>query len=506
MAARPMEAVKIEPGEAPQWPQQQAFDASAAVKREKVEVLREPKRPHNAYFIFFHGRREEIEREAGTRAGHLISKFASQLWKDLPDDEREPFEKQAAERLEAYRKAIAEFKAAGGVSERPRKKKKMSAFKGNASPLRVPPRLETDSGGRIGNVRIGRRPFLATGKFPPRHYGRAPSVQAAAGRALPGQALLGRAPLGRFSQHQIAPGRVKLERPTDAFPQHQMTPGRIKLERPPSGRMLVGRAPMGRAPAQRVVKHERDQLAQQEFVQAPRKEPKRKRHPDEPKMPVGGAYGFFLKEHRDEFTKEVPAGATPTAMMRLAAWRWKSVSASELERYQSLYEAARAKYEGDLKEFRIQHPDVVPISVRRARPAAPLPRDMRSVKREALPQYQEPLPRQAPPHTRAVKREMLPQQAPPHMRHGMIQGNVWQGNAGKVPPKLHAVRVKRECLPDSPMEEEYFDEGEEEEQLLMEEEFEEEEYEELEEEECEDVAVEEEFRDGLPDDDFEDDA
>lgn len=519
IAATSIKESTREPGKEPHVPQEMPPGVGVPIKTEKVQALSEPKRPQNAYWIFFAGRRSQIEKDAGTRKGHLISKFASQLWKDLPNDEREPFETKAAEQLDAYRKALAEFKAAGGVPAPVRKKGQTSALKQKGLPVkaevrmaglhvsgRVPPRPDVRgshvSGRSSSRPDMGGLHVSSRSSSGPESCGRAAFVGAPCGRAAFDQPLTGRAQRGRMSPHQTMSGRGALERPL-------------------SSRTLLGRMPPRRRPPRQLVKHEQGQVAQQEFTRARRREPKRKRHPDEPKMPVGGAYFFFLKEHREEFQKEVPPGGTPTAMMRLAAWRWKSVSAADLERYQTMYEVAKVQYDDDLRAFKLKHPDVVPVTAKRRAAPPPVPRDSRAIKREA-PSYAEQAPtwqapphtrqallRQAPPHAPVVKREMPLQQTPSHTQH--LQGGIWQGNAGKAPPNLHAVRVKRESLPDSPAESDYFDEGEEEEQQLMEEEFEEEELEEeeLEEEEYEeemyeDEAVAEELMHGTEDDDVSD--
>lgn len=335
----------------------------------------------------------------------------------------------------------------------------------------------------------------------PKRHGRAAFAAASLGQALLDQPSPGQEPGGYRSSRQA------------------MTGGRVVQERLPSSRTVLGRAQPRRRHPRQSAKQERGQAARsrERETRVRRREPKRKRHPDEPKMPVGGAYFFFLKEHREEFQKEVPPGGTPTAMMRLAAWRWKSVSAVDLERYQTMYEVAKAQYDEDLRAFKLKHPDVIPVTAKRRAAPPPAPRDSRAVKREA-PSHAERAPtgpalshvrhmpmRQAPLHIPVVKREMPLQQALPHTQH--LQGGIWQGNAGKMPPNLHAVRVKREFLPDSPVESDYFDEGEEEEQQLMEEEFEEElQEEEFEEEvyEDDDAVAEEEFMDGTDDDDISD--
>ena len=70
----------------------------------------------------------------------------------------------------------------------------------------------------------------------------------------------------------------------------------------------------------------------------------------QPKKPAGGAYGQFMNEKRAEFQKELP-GQKASEVAKLGGERWKKLGESEKAVYQKRYEAAKAKYDEDLKAF-----------------------------------------------------------------------------------------------------------------------------------------------------------
>jgi len=71
---------------------------------------------------------------------------------------------------------------------------------------------------------------------------------------------------------------------------------------------------------------------------------------EQPKKPVGGAYGVFLAEKRPEFTKKCE-GQKASAITKLAGEHWKKVSDKEKAVYQKKYEEAKSKFEKDMAAF-----------------------------------------------------------------------------------------------------------------------------------------------------------
>lgn len=71
---------------------------------------------------------------------------------------------------------------------------------------------------------------------------------------------------------------------------------------------------------------------------------------EQPKKPVGGAYGAFLAEKRPEFAKAT-AGKQASAVSKLAGEQWKKLSDAEKAPYQKRFEEAKAQYDNDMKAF-----------------------------------------------------------------------------------------------------------------------------------------------------------
>jgi len=71
---------------------------------------------------------------------------------------------------------------------------------------------------------------------------------------------------------------------------------------------------------------------------------------EQPKKPVGGAYGIFLAEKRPEFTKAC-AGQKASAIAKLAGEKWKIVSSAEKAAYQKKADEAKAKFDKDMAAF-----------------------------------------------------------------------------------------------------------------------------------------------------------
>jgi len=71
---------------------------------------------------------------------------------------------------------------------------------------------------------------------------------------------------------------------------------------------------------------------------------------EQPKRPVGGAYGIFLTEKRAEFMKAC-AGKQASAVSKMAGDAWKKISDKEKAPYQKKYEETKAKFDKDMAAF-----------------------------------------------------------------------------------------------------------------------------------------------------------
>mmetsp|Transcript_92881 Transcript_92881/g.153598 ORF Transcript_92881/g.153598 Transcript_92881/m.153598 type:complete len:204 (+) Transcript_92881:119-730(+) len=77
---------------------------------------------------------------------------------------------------------------------------------------------------------------------------------------------------------------------------------------------------------------------------------------EEPKKPVGGAYGMFLNEKRAGFKIEIEKRGivgkeAMTAVTKLASERFKQLDAKSKSTYENTYASLKAKYEKDMKDF-----------------------------------------------------------------------------------------------------------------------------------------------------------
>ena len=75
----------------------------------------QPRRPPTSYFLWLSENREEIAKSLGTGKGPSVSKKAGELWRQLTEDEKKPFEVQAKQLKSEYEKKMTLFKAQGGV-------------------------------------------------------------------------------------------------------------------------------------------------------------------------------------------------------------------------------------------------------------------------------------------------------------------------------------------------------------------------------------------------------
>ena len=79
-------------------------------KAKKDRDPNKPKRSKNAFMIFSAARRTEIKEANPDMKSTDISKELGMLWKAMSDDDKKPFEQQAATEKDAYDKAMAAYK------------------------------------------------------------------------------------------------------------------------------------------------------------------------------------------------------------------------------------------------------------------------------------------------------------------------------------------------------------------------------------------------------------
>jgi len=91
-------------------------------------------------------------------------------------------------------------------------------------------------------------------------------------------------------------------------------------------------------------------------VKAPRKRKgedgkRKKKDPNAPKKPAGGAFGQFLNANRAQFTKEC-AGLPITAISKKAGEKWKTLSDAEKKPYEETYKKAAEEYKKAMEEYK----------------------------------------------------------------------------------------------------------------------------------------------------------
>jgi hypothetical protein len=71
---------------------------------------------------------------------------------------------------------------------------------------------------------------------------------------------------------------------------------------------------------------------------------------EQPKKPVGGAYGIFLSEKRPEYVKKT-AGQAASVVSKMAGEAWKKLSDAQKAPYQKKYEETKKQFDKDMAAF-----------------------------------------------------------------------------------------------------------------------------------------------------------
>jgi len=89
------------------------------------------KKPSSAYFLWFGAKREEIQKQVGSKDFGVVGKKASELWKSISAAEKKPFEDKAKEQKDAFEafKATPEGQKALQEKKDERKDKKDDKLK-----------------------------------------------------------------------------------------------------------------------------------------------------------------------------------------------------------------------------------------------------------------------------------------------------------------------------------------------------------------------------------------
>merc|ERR1719393_268417 len=82
------------------------------------------------------------------------------------------------------------------------------------------------------------------------------------------------------------------------------------------------------------------------------KEGKKKKDPNAPKRPQS-AYSIFMSENREAILKSLPAGASPiTDVAKKAGEQWKALSETAKKPYEAKAAKAKVEYEKAMEEYK----------------------------------------------------------------------------------------------------------------------------------------------------------
>merc|ERR1719498_1983245 len=83
----------------------------------------------------------------------------------------------------------------------------------------------------------------------------------------------------------------------------------------------------------------------------------KKKDPNAPKKPAGGAYGVFLAENREKIVKSLPAGHKITDVSKAAGEQWKALSDTQKKPYNDKFLKKQEEYQVALAEYKKNLPE-----------------------------------------------------------------------------------------------------------------------------------------------------
>merc|ERR1719265_214446 len=82
---------------------------------------------------------------------------------------------------------------------------------------------------------------------------------------------------------------------------------------------------------------------------------KKKKDPNAPKKPAGGAYGVFLSENREKIIKTLPAGHKITDVAKAAGEQWKALPEAAKKPYDEKYQKLMGEFRKAMEEYKKTH-------------------------------------------------------------------------------------------------------------------------------------------------------
>merc|ERR1712187_458425 len=87
------------------------------------------------------------------------------------------------------------------------------------------------------------------------------------------------------------------------------------------------------------------------------KDGKKKKDPNAPKRPGGGAYGVWLAENRPKIVSSLPQGHKMTDVAKAAGEQWKALSDAAKKPYEAKYAKKQEEYEKAMEDYKKANPD-----------------------------------------------------------------------------------------------------------------------------------------------------
>merc|ERR1712113_1100798 len=85
------------------------------------------------------------------------------------------------------------------------------------------------------------------------------------------------------------------------------------------------------------------------------KDGKKKKDPNAPKKPAGGAYGVFLAENREKILKSLPTDHKMVDVAKAAGAQFKSLSEAAKKPYEEKYQKLAAQWKIAMEEYKKTH-------------------------------------------------------------------------------------------------------------------------------------------------------
>merc|ERR1712060_561834 len=87
------------------------------------------------------------------------------------------------------------------------------------------------------------------------------------------------------------------------------------------------------------------------------KDGKKKKDPNAPKRPAGGAFGVWLAENRSKIASSLPQDHKITDVTKAAGVQWKALSDAAKKPYEATFAKKQEEYKKAMEEYKKAHPD-----------------------------------------------------------------------------------------------------------------------------------------------------